>query len=93
MKIILNKDIENILHLQFEELIYNYEESLTKIKRFLSLGDTEHIKKGEIFIPEKSKTNTQLFRKYPKYAKDIEKIEKELSEFCYPYTDEQTKYP
>lgn len=93
IKLQKQNNTENILHLQFEELIYNYEESLTKIKRFLSLGDTEHIKKGEIFIPEKSKTNTQLFRKYPKYAKDIEKIEKELSEFCYPYTDEQTKYP
>ena len=85
-----NKD--NILHLQFEELIYNYEESLEKIKTFLNLKDSEHTKKGQIFIPEKSRTNTQIFRKYPQYLKDIEKIEKELSEFCYPYSEEQIRH-
>ena len=85
-----NKD--NILHLQFEELIYNYEESLAKIKEFLNLKDSEHIKKGQIFIPEKSQTNTQVFRKYPQYLKDIEKIEKELPEFCYPYSEAQVRH-
>ena len=83
---------ENILHLQFESLIYNYEESLAKIKDFLNLKDSEHTKKGQIFIPEKSRTNTQLFRKYPQYAKDIEKIEKELAEFCYPYSEAQIRH-
>ncbi|MGI5065386.1 sulfotransferase family protein [Treponema putidum] len=85
-----NKD--NILHLQFEELIYNYEESLAKIKTFLNLKDSDHIKKGQIFIPEKSQTNTQMFRKYPQYSKDVEKIEKELPEFCYPYSEGQIRY-
>ena len=85
-----NKD--NILHLQFEELIYNYEESLVKIKTFLNLKDSEHTKKGQIFIPEKSQTNTQMFRKYPQYSKDIEKIEKELPEFCYPYSEVQVRH-
>lgn len=83
---------DTILQLKFEDLIYDYEESLTKIKQFLHLNDSEHIKKGQIFIPEKSKTNTQLFRKYPKYAKDIEKIEKELPEFCYPYSETQIRH-
>lgn len=85
-----NKD--NILHLQFEELIYNYEESLVKIKTFLNLKDSEHTKKKQIFIPEKSQTNTQMFRKYPQYSKDIEKIEKELPEFCYPYSEVQVRH-
>ena len=80
------------MHLEFESLIYNYEESLEKIKKFLNLKDSEHTKKRQIFIPEKSKTNTQLFRKYPKYAKDIEKIEKELPEFCYPYSETQIRH-
>ncbi|MGI0517343.1 sulfotransferase family protein [Treponema denticola] len=83
---------DTILQLKFEDLIYNYEGSLAKIKKFLDLKDSEHIKKGQIFIPEKSKTNTQLFRKYPKYAKDIEKIEKELPEFCYPYSETQIRH-
>ena len=83
---------DTILQLKFEDLIYNYEGSLAKIKKFLDLKDSEHIKKGQIFIPEKSKTNTQLFRKYPKYAKDIEKIEKDLPEFCYPYSETQIRH-
>lgn len=82
---------DTILQLKFEDLIYNYEGSLTKIKNFLNLKDSEHIKKGQVFIPEKSQTNTQLFRKYPQYSKDIEKIEKELEEFCYPYSDIQIR--
>ena len=83
---------DTILQLKFEALIYNYEESLTKIKKFLNLKDSEHTKKGQVFIPEKSQTNTQVFRKYPQYSKDVEKIEKELPEFCYPYSEGQIRY-
>lgn len=86
------KNAENILHLQFESLIYDYEASLATIKRFLNLSNEEHTKKGQIFIPEKSSENTQVFRKYPQYARDIEKIEKELPEFCYPYSDAQVRH-
>ena len=82
---------DTILQLKFEDLIYDYEKSLIKIKQFLHLKDSEHTKKGQIFIPEKSQTNTQVFRKYPQYAKDIEKIEKELPEFCYPYSEAQIR--
>ena len=83
---------DKILPIQFENLIYNYEESLTKIKKFFNLKDSGHVKKGQIFIPDKSKTNTQIFRKHPQYIKDIEKIEKELSEFCYPYSEGQIQH-
>ena len=44
---------DTILHLQFEELIYEYEDSLSKIKQFLHLNDSDHTKKGQIFIPKK----------------------------------------
>ncbi|WP_253694943.1 MULTISPECIES: sulfotransferase family protein [unclassified Treponema] len=82
----------NILHIQFENLIYDYEDSLSKIKKFLDLSDEDHVKKGQIFIPEKSMQNTQMFRKYPKYFDDIKKIEKELPEFCYDYSESQIRY-
>ncbi|WP_253687993.1 MULTISPECIES: sulfotransferase family protein [unclassified Treponema] len=85
-----NKD--NILHIQFENLIYDYEDSLSKIKNFLDLSDEDHVKKGQIFIPEKSIQNTQMFRRYPKYFDDIKKIEKELPEFCYDYSESQIRY-
>lgn len=78
-----------ILQLQFEQLIYEYDNSIKKIQDFFNLKDSDHIRKGKIFIPEKSKLNTQQFRKYPQYRKDIEKIEKELFEFCYPYNENQ----
>lgn len=55
IKLQKQNNTENILHLQFEELIYNYEESLTKIKRFLSLGDTEHIKKVKFLFRKNQK--------------------------------------
>ena len=29
--------------------------------------------------------NTQIFKLYPEYEKDIKKIEKELQEYCYDF--------
>ena len=46
---------ENILHLEFESLIYNYEESLEKIKKFLNLKDSEHTKKGRSLFRKNQK--------------------------------------
>ena len=74
---------ERILRLRFEDLIYNYEESISKIEKFLKLG--EHKRKKEIFDPSKSINNTQLIRLHPEDAEDIKKIEKELKEFLFPF--------
>lgn len=75
---------ERVLRLQFEELVYHYDETTEKIKKFLSLGENPNPK--SIFDPSISMPNTQVWKRYPHLAKDIEYIEKELPEYLFNYT-------
>ncbi len=79
---------KSVLLIRFEDLIFNYEQSLTQIKEFLSLKDEEHILKKEKFDPNKSSKNSYKFKNYPQWVDDILKIEKELSEYCYNFPDD-----
>lgn len=74
---------ERVLYLRFEDLIYNYDESVSKLESFLRLG--KHIRKKQVFDPERSINNTQLVRLHPEDASEIEKIGKELKEFLFPF--------
>lgn len=74
---------ERILSLHFEDLIYNYDDSISKIEKFLSLG--EHKRPKEIFNPNRSINNTQLIRLHPEDKDNIQLIETELKEFLYPF--------
>jgi hypothetical protein len=78
---------DKILNIRFEDLIYEYDESITKIMTFCGLK--EHTNPRTIFAPELSINNTQVFKRYPEYRKEIEYIERELPEFLYPFE----KYP
>ena len=79
-----NEMSPNILHIHFEDLIYDTDHSIARIKSFLRIsGDMD--KKTE-FYPEKSINNTQLFRRYPEYGRDIERIEQELACWLYDFS-------
>lgn len=91
----IEKDYDNnhIHRIQFEDLVYKYDDSVEKIMNILGLDDTKHIEKKQKFDPEKSINNTQLFNKEI-YKKEAEVIERELAEFIYsfPYeNDADTK--
>ena len=78
------KNNKNILFINFEELIYSYQETLEKIYKFLDIKEINHISKKKFFNPEVSIKNTKLYINPEKiYTKDIRKIEKELKEFLY----------
>ena len=72
-----------ILKLQFEELVYNYDESVGKIDAFLGI---ENKNRKKYFIPEMSAANTNLIRKYPEFADDVKKIEEELPEYIFDFS-------
>lgn len=84
-------DTGNILVVRFEDLIYEYSKTIEEIERFLNIQQSDHIRKKEIFMPDKSINNTQLYRKYPELVDDISKIELELSSFLYPFDNYPTK--
>lgn len=72
-----------ILRIAFEDLIYNYEETVDRIEKFFHLG--KHINKGKWFQPEVSIRNTQMFNAFPEDREDIAYIEKELKEYLFPF--------
>lgn len=84
----IQNNSDQLLSLQFEDLIYKYEETAKAIEDFL--GIKSHVRIKEAFNPDVSINNTQLTERYPQYAEDIEKITAELKPFLYNY--ENRKY-
>ncbi len=83
MRIHAKNDSDKILRIQFEDLVYNYEDTTTKINKFLGLNPVD--RKRKIFDPSISIANTQVFKKIPGFEDDIKYIEEELSEFLFPF--------
>lgn len=73
----------DILRVRLEDMIYEYESTTEKIVEFCKIKD--HVHKRKVFIPEKSKNNTQLFLRYPECEEEVKYIEKELPEYLYPF--------
>jgi hypothetical protein len=72
-----------ILNIQFEDMIYEYDKTIKKIMNFLDLKN--HSRPQSIFNPIFSMSNTYLIDLYPDYAEDIKYIENELPEYLYPF--------
>lgn len=79
---------ENLLFIRFEDLIYNYDSEVKKIKDFLKLDFECHDKKYKFFDPRKSVKNTRTWEKEEnlKYISDIRQIEDKLKNYCYPFS-------
>lgn len=75
---IVRKDVLNI---NFEDLVSNYDQTSSKIIDFLGF-DQYNRKVMQKFNPEKSKKNTGLYKNFSDQS-SISRIEKELSEYCY----------
>lgn len=73
----------NVMYIYFEDLIYNFEMSKSKIEKFLNLDSKAHQEKGIYYSIEKSKINTRLWKKYPKYDKEVKYIENKLEKYLY----------
>lgn len=79
------ENTEQILRIRFEDTIYEYEKTMENIKEFLGIKLLKHKNYQKYFNPQKSIKNTQIFKLYPEYEKDIKKIESELQEYCYKF--------
>lgn len=73
-----------ILRIKFEDLIYNYENVLDNIIRFIGFEKKDHINKKLRFNPDLSIKNTQIFRK-KEYEEEIKIIEKDLKKYLYKF--------
>lgn len=80
-----NEDKSVILRLNFEDLIYRYEDTISKIMQFIGIDSSHHKFIMEKFDPSVSINNTNLKQLYPTYMKEIEFIEKELCDYIYDF--------
>lgn len=74
---------DRVLVLNFEEMVYDYDIATNKIRNFLSLPENPNPK--SIFDPKLSIANTQVFKRFPEYSKDIAYIEKELGDYLFDF--------
>lgn len=74
---------DDVLVLQFENLIYHYDREIEKIIKFAGLG--KHVRKKAFFNPDRSVNNTQIIRHYPQEQDNIAYIEKELKDYLFPF--------
>ena len=79
-----------ILNIQFEDLIYHYDETVKRIEKHCGLKEKQHDLLHQYFKPEKSIKNTQVYTLRKEWKEEIKLIEKELPEYCYdfPYANE-----
>ena len=64
----------NCLNLRFEDLIYQYEDTLKQVETFFCINSENHKNKKRFFNPSISIKNTQLWKVYTEYDKDIQYI-------------------
>lgn len=76
-----------VLSVRFEDMVYEYDKTMAKLREFLHLPENPHPR--SVFDPDLSIANTQVFKRFPQFADDVKKIEKELPEYCYDFS----KYP
>ncbi len=76
---------EHIKLIQFEDLIYKYEETTAEVLKMLGINKSAHIAPRTKFIPEKSIANTRQWEKYPEDHEAIRYIEEHLPQFLYKY--------
>ena len=73
-----------VLRIHFEDLVYDYENSVNQILEFLNLDSSFHTLKKTYFLPERSINNTQLFQN-ERYKEETKIITDNLSDYLYPF--------
>jgi hypothetical protein len=74
---------KRILYIAFEDIVYNYENVVDTIEKFLSIKS--HSRKGKFLDINISRNNTQLYQLFPEEQDNIKAIERELPEFLYSF--------
>jgi hypothetical protein len=71
----------DILRIQYEDLVLNYDTTVGIILRFLGEDFSDHVEPRKYFDPAVSRKNVGLWRNHGDRA-EIEAIRQELKEYC-----------
>lgn len=82
-------DTERVMLLQFEDLIYRYEETSEKLQIWLGLEKKDHMMPLKKLNPAESIKNTKLWEKY-NIGDELWVIESQLTEYLYDYSALET---
>lgn len=77
-----------VILINFEDLVYNYEETIPKIERFLGLDPKDHIHQFKGLNPKRSYGNTQLWKKFED-SESLQIIEKTLPQYLYSFGEKK----
>lgn len=83
--IAFDEDDKDILMISFEDFVYNHSKIRAEIESFLSLPHQDLSDKS-LFNPQISINNTQLWKRFPNYEKDVERISKELNSYLFDFS-------
>ena len=81
----LQRGQKNILFVQFEDLIYNYDQTVEKIFDFCGIEGGRHTRKKQIFDPDKSINNTQVFNIVDGADVICKRIEEKMPSLIYDF--------
>ncbi len=79
---------DKILRIHFEDLIYQYDTTVSRLYAFLNVHPSSHVKKLSRFDPNKSIDNTQLFLS-TEFREEASYIEKNLKSYLYTFPYER----
>lgn len=77
-------DPEHAMLVQFEDLIYRYDETTKRLRDWLGLPEQAHLYPRQKLDPAKSIRNTRTWERYD-IGEDLQVIERELAEYLYDY--------
>lgn len=83
------KETDHLIHINFEDLIYRYDETVERIEHITGLDSTKHNNQFKKMNPKQSIINTRLWNVY---AEDdgLKTIESNLSDYLYDYSGVDT---
>lgn len=76
-------DPNRVLRINFEDLIYDYDQTVSKIMIFLGINSANHTLYKQCFNPELSIKNTKKWLEHIELKEDILKIEQKLNRYLY----------
>lgn len=89
-----NLHTEKIMFLQFEDLIFHYSKTVSKIEKFAALDSSSHKRICDRFDPNKSVMNTQVWHRIGIVPREeIDYIEHELEKYLYRDFPDFSKVP
>ena len=74
---------DRIHYLQFEDMIYHYDETAKKLMNWLGLNPEWHTSKQHFFCPDQSIRNTRLWEKEKCNLSEVRYIEEHLKNYLY----------